>query len=158
VEQARAHAERLDALLRAERRGKAAWDAERLARTVALVVHFAQTGEGGDSIHDVLASLEVLRTTPTGATQDVEELDILASDWNLALVGAHARAKLAKNQPVTARDLATLASITTNSIHLFTRTGELEPINDGRPALYDARRARKWLIERGVRGLSPRRS
>ena len=56
------------------------------------------------------------------------------------------------------RDLATLASITANGVRTFTRKGELVPMSDGRPALYDARQARNWLIERGVQGLSARRA
>jgi len=70
----------------------------------------------------------------------------------VVLVGAYGRIRIDRNVPVTARELAVLAGLSTRQIYALAKAGELHTFKEGGVPAADAKR---WLSGRGVRGFRP---
>lgn len=140
-------------------------DTSGIARTVADLVRFAQTGttadwghwsSAGDAIHAagealLARPLDLESTGPADLLAAIAGEEALDDPLLLGLVAARARWSVLRGEPVSARDLAALASVTPRAIRDLR---DREEIRGWRGDRLPAGRAAAWLATRGVPGFS----
>jgi len=130
-----------------------------LGLTVQALVTYAQRGlpvwdweDDGAVMEAFLTVLPALYSCAGRPWSDAGAIDDEADPEEpigLVLLGAHARARIAADDPVTARDLGVLAGIDTRHVRHLAEAGEIKRRSDGK---YSAATARRWLAARAVPG------
>lgn len=116
-------------------------------------------GEARDAVQKVVCRLYGRPSDALKAeSDDVGPLSEIEGDLegddpiDLVTVAAWARVQIASGEPVTVRQLATLAGLDPSIVRRLAKDGELR-LSEGRPAVAKAKEAKRWLGARGVKGL-----
>lgn len=138
-----------------------------LALTASALTEYAQRGlpvwdwsthgEAEDACQSLVSGLYGCPAHPgveggVGPLDDALDGADLDDAIDLVLVAAWARVTLAKDGPLTARQLGALAGLEHRHVRDLARSGEL-PLTGARPTTCPAEDARRWLGVRGVVGL-----
>lgn len=114
--------------------------AKHVAEVSAKASLLAQYARDGGSLERVTAALVTVGVW-------LEKLDV-CEDIRTVLHAVHARLRLARNEGISARGLASLAGVDPDHVRLLARQGEIT-ITDGVVA---PQLAKQWLTARGVTG------
>lgn len=130
-------------------------------RAAWYVAQWAKTGVGLDAAMAAALLAEVRKDLGSPSAAWPPELAGARSAVELVLLAAEVRLAVSEGRPVTASELATLASVDERTIRAAVQGGTLRPMSPGRPMRFAPEAASAYLggrggVERGSESARPR--
>jgi hypothetical protein len=123
-------------------------------RVAWYVAQWAKTGVGLDAAMAAALLTEVRKDLGSPSAPWPPELAGARSAVELVLLAAEVRLAVSEGRPVTASELATLASVDERTIRAAVQGGTLRPMSPGRPMRFAPEAASAYLGGRGADGFT----
>lgn len=124
-------------------------------RAAWYLAQWAKTGSGLDAAMAVALLAEVRKDLGSPLAAWPPELAGARRAVELVLLATEVRLAVSEGRPVTATELATLASVDERTIRAAVQGGTLRPMSPGRPMRFAPEAASAYLCARGGMGVAP---